>query len=120
MKRLELIAGLTLVGLVVACAIISFVWTPYDPTHVAAGQRLLPPSPEHVFGTDGFGRDVLSRLLVGARSCLTVGVISVGIAAVVGLVGLIYRRRVNRSVFLATSRQDKVMYVLLAAAILRL
>lgn len=41
-----------------------------------------------------------------------------GIAAVVGLVGLIYRRRVNRSVFLATSRQDKVMYVLLAAAIL--
>lgn len=85
MKRLELIAGLTLVGLVVACAIISLVWTPYDPTHVAAGQRLLPPSPEHVFGTDGFGRDVLSRLLVGARSCLTVGVISVGIAAVVGV-----------------------------------
>ena len=85
MRRLELVTGLALVGLVVALAAVSLVWTPTDPAHIVPGDRLLPPGGSHLLGTDGFGRDVLSRLLVGARSCLTVGIISVGIAALVGV-----------------------------------
>ncbi len=52
---------------------------------VVAGQRLLAPGWPHVLGTDGFGIDIASRLMVGARTILLVGIISVGVAAVVGV-----------------------------------
>jgi len=81
----SLVIGLVLVGLVIVTALVSFVWTPYNPLQVDAAQRLLPPSPEHWLGTDRFGRDVLSQLMVGARTTLFVGVIAVGIAALAGI-----------------------------------
>lgn len=84
MRRLELRLGLVLVGIVVAMALVSFAWTPFNPTGVST-DRLLPPGWPHVLGTDGLGIDILSRLLVGARSALVVGIISVGIAAVLGV-----------------------------------
>lgn len=85
MKRLELVVGASLVGLVVLFAVVSLVWTPFDPTQVAQAPRLLPPGWPHVLGTDGMGIDTFSRILVGARSALLVGIVSVGIAAVVGV-----------------------------------
>lgn len=78
------LVGAVLVGLVVLCALVSFVWTPYDPIKVDSTARLLGPSAEHWFGTDKFGRDVLSQLLVGARTTLFVGFIAVGVAALIG------------------------------------
>lgn len=66
-------------------ALVSFVWTPYDPTRVDAAQRLLGPSAEHWFGTDKFGRDVLSQILTGSRTTLFVGFVAVGVAAVIGV-----------------------------------
>jgi peptide/nickel transport system permease protein len=78
------LVGATLVGLVVLAALISFVWTPYDPTKVDSTARLLGPGAEHWLGTDKFGYDVLSQLLVGARTTLFVGFIAVGVAAVIG------------------------------------
>jgi peptide/nickel transport system permease protein len=78
------LTGAALVGLVVLAALVSFVWTPYDPTKVDSTARLLGPGAEHWFGTDKFGRDVLSQLLVGARTTLFVGIIAVGVAAVIG------------------------------------
>ncbi len=85
MRRFQLWLGVTLVALVVAAAAISLVWTPFDPIQVVPGKRLLPPGWPHLLGTDGFGIDILSQLLVGARMCLVVGIISVSLAAVVGV-----------------------------------
>ena len=77
-------AGSVLVGLVVLAALVSFVWTPHDPLKVDAAVRLAGPSAEYWLGTDKFGRDVFSQILIGARTTLYVGVIAVGVAAVVG------------------------------------
>lgn len=85
MKRLELWVGLVLVLGVVAMAAISFVWTPFDPTAVRSAKPLLPPGWPHVLGTDHMGIDTFSRILVGARSALYVGIIAVGIAALIGV-----------------------------------
>jgi len=76
--------GGVLVGLVVLVALVSFVWTPHDPLKVDASIRLLGPSRDYWLGTDKFGRDVLSQIMVGARTTLYVGVIAVGVAALIG------------------------------------
>lgn len=81
----SLIAGGILVLLVILMALVSFVWTPYDPTRVDSLSRLLKPSAHHLFGTDKFGRDVFSQILVGARTTLFVGVVAVGVAALIGV-----------------------------------
>jgi peptide/nickel transport system permease protein len=80
-----LVLGAVLVLLVVLAALVSFVWTPYDPTLVDASSRLQGSSARHVFGTDKFGRDVFSQVLVGARTTLFVGVVAVGVAGAVGI-----------------------------------
>ncbi|WP_369370606.1 dipeptide ABC transporter ATP-binding protein [Promicromonospora sp. Populi] len=80
----QLVIGAVLVGLVLVTALVSLVWTPYDPRHAGA-ERLLPPGAEHWFGTDRFGRDVLSQVMAGAKITLLVGLVAVGIAAVVGV-----------------------------------
>jgi peptide/nickel transport system permease protein len=81
----SLVAGGVLVGLVVLLAIVSFLWTPYDPQEVDAGARLLGPGGSHLLGTDKFGHDVVSQIMVGARTTLFVGVVSVGVAALLGV-----------------------------------
>lgn len=80
----SLIIGAVLIGLVLLTAIVSFVWTPYNPTDVTT-DRLLPPGGGHWLGTDALGRDVFSELLAGARVTLYVGVIAVGLGAVIGV-----------------------------------
>ncbi|MFD7021373.1 dipeptide ABC transporter ATP-binding protein [Promicromonospora sukumoe] len=80
----QLVIGAVLVGLVLVTALVSLVWTPYDPEHAGA-ERLLPPGAEHWFGTDRFGRDVFSQVMAGAQITLLVGVVAVGIAALVGV-----------------------------------
>lgn len=85
MKRAGLVIGSLLVSLVVAAALVSLVWTPFDPIRVVPGQRLKGPGWPHALGTDGFGIDIASQLLIGARTCLVVGIISVGLAAAVGV-----------------------------------
>jgi peptide/nickel transport system permease protein len=81
----SLVVGVVLVGLVVAAALVSFLWTPYDPTLVDASSRLQTMSMRHLFGTDKFGRDVFSQILVGARTTLYVGIVAVGVAGVIGV-----------------------------------
>lgn len=83
-RNLNLLAGSIMVGIVVAMALLSFVWTPYDPVRINPSARLQVPSPEHWLGTDNLGRDLFSRILVGARITLLVGVVSVGIAVLIG------------------------------------
>lgn len=83
------VIGLVLVGLNVAVALMTLVWTPYDPTAMTGG-RLAPPSLLHLAGTDRLGRDLFTEIMIGARIALTVGIGAVAIAALIGVsLGLI-------------------------------
>lgn len=81
----SLVLGGLVVAVVLGMALLSFIWTPHDPTFVNATARLQGPSVEYWFGTDKFGRDVFSQILVGSRTTLFVGVVAVGVAAIVGV-----------------------------------
>lgn len=76
----SMIIGSALVVLIVGLALVSFVWTPYDPNAIDPAARLQNGSLAHPFGTDTFGRDTLTWVMVGARITLLVGVVAVGIA----------------------------------------
>lgn len=77
--------GFALVVLVILTALISAVWTPYDPLQADPSVRLQPSSAAHWLGTDQYGRDVLSRVMVAARLTLLVALASVAISALVGV-----------------------------------
>lgn len=84
-STLRLIVTAALVALVVLPAAFAPVLTRYDPLEQDVSRRLLPPSRAHLFGTDGFGRDLFARVLYGARVSLYVGLLSVGSAAIIGI-----------------------------------
>ena len=77
----SLIAGAVLVASIVLTALISYVWTPYDPTVVRPDASLAGSSWQHLLGADQFGHDTVSQLMVGARTTLWVGLVAIGIAA---------------------------------------
>ncbi|TWI35661.1 ABC transporter permease [Paracoccus sulfuroxidans] len=88
--RWSLILGATLAGLALIAAALSWVWTPYDVTQMAIADKLKPPSAAHWLGTDHFGRDILSMIMVGARTSIAVAVVAVGIGMGIGVpLGLI-------------------------------
>lgn len=78
-------AGLVLVGGVAAMALLSLVWTPYDPTAIDIARKVQPASGEHWLGTDAFGRDTLSMLMRGAVASLFVAIAAVAIGAGLGV-----------------------------------
>lgn len=80
-----LVVGAVLVLLVVALALVSYVWTPYPPMRVLPTKAFQTPNAVHWLGTDKLRRDVLSQILVGARTTLYVGVVAVGVAALAGV-----------------------------------
>ncbi len=87
-NRMLLAWSIILLGLILM-AVFAPAIAPYDPIKQSA-DLLQPPSGRHLFGTDELGRDVLSRIIYGARISLTVGLIAVGIAGSIGtIIGLI-------------------------------
>jgi peptide/nickel transport system permease protein len=66
-------------------ALVSLWWTPYDSNRMDARHRLEPPSVHHPLGTDQYGRDILSRVMVGAVNSVMVGLVAVGIGLALGL-----------------------------------
>ena len=76
--------GLAIILLLVFCAIFAEMISPYDPTAQDLAHMFETPSSAHWLGTDEFGRDILSRLIYGARVSLQVGFVAVGIALVLG------------------------------------
>ena len=76
--------GVVLVVIVVLAALFAPWVTPYSPAEQNLLNRFSPPSAEHWFGTDNFGRDLFTRVVYGARISLAVGVVSVLIAVAVG------------------------------------
>jgi peptide/nickel transport system permease protein len=83
-NRLTL-AGAVIAALFLAAAALGPYITPHNPTYVNLNLRLLPPGPGHLLGTDELGRDILSRILAGARGALEVAVLVLAIAAGIGL-----------------------------------
>ncbi|MCU0912134.1 MAG: ABC transporter permease, partial [Rhodobacteraceae bacterium] len=64
----QLLAGAVLAGVFLALALVSLVWVPHDVATLDIAQKFLPPSAAHPLGTDHFGRDMLSMVMVGART----------------------------------------------------
>jgi peptide/nickel transport system permease protein len=90
----SLMIGGAIVAAVVVVAVVSLVWTPYDPLAVDPADRLAGPGAAHLLGTDEYGRDVCSRLMAGSRVTIYVGGLSVLLATVVGVpAGLLAAQR---------------------------
>ncbi|CAG9206067.1 dipeptide ABC transporter membrane subunit DppC [Paraburkholderia sabiae] len=85
MRNKAAVFGAFLVALIVVMAVFAPWLTQYDPVQASFMTVRQAPSAAHWFGTDELGRDVLSRLLYGARASLLAGVVSVGIAVVLGV-----------------------------------
>jgi peptide/nickel transport system permease protein len=79
------VAGGVVTALLYLIAIFAPVIAPYDPNAIDPGAILQPPGPHHLLGTDNYGRDLLSRIIFGARASLFVGFVAVAIIVVVGV-----------------------------------
>ncbi len=93
LRRLRFLAvGATIVGLAVLCAAAAPLLAPSDPYRQAVGDRLLPPvweksgSWKHSLGTDPLGRDILSRIIYGARISISAGALAVAVSMVLGVI----------------------------------
>jgi peptide/nickel transport system permease protein len=94
MSRPRLLIGGGITAMVLLMAALSLAWTPYAPTGIDILHRLARPSAAHPFGTDPFGRDVLSMIMVGAQNSVAVSVAAVALGGVIGVpVGLIAAAR---------------------------
>jgi peptide/nickel transport system permease protein len=118
-------AGIALSGLLVVVALVSPLIVPHDPleqSFLSAGQG---PSAEYWFGTDSFGRDVFSRVLLGGRISLSIGICAPLLAAVIGVwVGMIAGyiggwtdRTLSRASDLLMSFPTLLLGVMIAAAL---
>ena len=72
-------------GITLAIAVIGAFWTPYDATAMSASLKFAPPSFAHWFGTDNFGRDILSRVMEGVETTVVIRVLVVAASALVGV-----------------------------------
>ena len=80
------VAGLTVVTLLFAVSLLAPIIAPYDPNAIDLKNILMPPGSSHLLGTDQLGRDILSRMIWGARISLKVGFVAVGIATLIGTI----------------------------------
>ncbi|NLY53438.1 MAG: ABC transporter permease [Firmicutes bacterium] len=120
--------GLILLGIVVVSALLAPLLAPHDPREQNLEKRLQPPawmqggSPEHPLGTDHLGRDILSRIIYGARVSLLVAVISVAVSGTIGtLLGLAagyWGGRFDAVVTMLADVQLAFPFILLALAVM--
>ncbi|MBI5188536.1 MAG: ABC transporter permease [Nitrospirae bacterium] len=84
-NRLALLGG-TIVIILFLIAVCAPLISPYDPNDIDRRHILKAPSLSHPFGTDDLGRDIMSRMIWGARISLSVGFVAVGIATIIGII----------------------------------
>lgn len=82
----RILIGFFMLFLMLTIAIFAPLIAPYDPLDIDVSQRLLPPSTEHWFGTDEYGRDVFSRVIYGSRISVTVGMSVVIATTILGTI----------------------------------
>ncbi len=85
LRHRSFMIGLFLTGTMIVFALVSLFWTPHSPTEIIIAERLKLPSSSHWFGTDQFGRDILSMIMAGAQTSIVVGLIAVSLGAAVGV-----------------------------------
>ena len=94
LRHRSFMAGGVLTLFVISAALLSMVWTPWPAYEIDMAHKLISPSASHWLGTDMLGRDIVSLLLVGAKSSIVVGVIAVGIGLMFGVpLGLVAAAR---------------------------
>ncbi len=85
LRSRNLMLGAVLTLVFVGAALLSYLWTPYDVTLLDIPNKLKTPTGAHWFGTDHFGRDIFSMVMVGARTSIAVALVAVGIGMVLGV-----------------------------------
>lgn len=85
MRSRSLMIGLVLSAVFIGAALVSYVWTPFDAEALNIPNKLKTPDAVHWFGTDHFGRDIFSMIMVGARTSIAVALIAVGIGILLGV-----------------------------------
>ena len=94
LQHRSFVLGAILTALLIAAALLSFIWTPGSAYEMNMDAALQATSAQHWLGTDSFGRDVASQILIGARASIAVGLIAVGIGLALGVIlGLIAAAR---------------------------
>lgn len=86
MVNKSLLAGILIIAGFGLIAIFATMISPFDPAAIDQNSLLMPPSQHHPLGTDSLGRDIASRMIYGARISLSIGLIAVGIATIIGLI----------------------------------
>jgi peptide/nickel transport system permease protein len=79
------VAGFVITAAIAAMALLSFAWTPYDVTNLVVADRMKGMSAQHWLGTDHFGRDILSMIMIGSRNSIAVAIVAVGIGMGLGV-----------------------------------
>ena len=83
--HIQLWIGAILSAVFLLAALIGLAWTPYSVEALSIGDKLQKPGLDHLLGTDHFGRDILSMLMVGARVSIAVALVAVGIGMALGV-----------------------------------
>jgi peptide/nickel transport system permease protein len=117
------IVGTTLVAVTLAMVVLSYIWTPFDPLEIDPELSLSGPAWPHVLGTDENGRDILSNVIVGARSTLGVAVGSVligmligtGIGLLIGTASARMRRTATFAIDIVLALPSVLLAIVLAA-----
>ncbi len=84
-RNRSFLTGSIITLIILSMALISFVWTPWSVIELDILLKLKKPSLEHPFGTDHFGRDIFSMVMIGARNSIGVALIAVGIGVIIGV-----------------------------------
>jgi len=84
--KISLIIGIIIIAALSLAAIFAPVISRYEPAAIDQNNLLVPPSAKHLMGTDSLGRDLFSRIVFGARISLSIGIIAVGIATLIGII----------------------------------
>jgi len=116
------VVGAALVGLLLGVILLGLVWTPYDPIAIDLDHPLAAPGAVHWLGTDEFGRDVLSRAMLGARisGAIAAAVVaaSVSLGLVIGLVAGFFGGWIDRAIMIVNDALLAFPGILLALALM--
>lgn len=109
--KLKLRLSGAICALFIAAALLSIFWTPFSVAEIDAAARLLPPGATHPFGTNHLGRDVLSMIMVGAQTSISIAVAAVGIGLLVGApLGLYAAANKNSLIDVAIMRGSDLIF----------